>query len=68
MTKEQAMKYYRTQAAIAAVCNVSPRAVSLWKEQPPAEPQMRMHKDSGGKLKADISVLKFYRDLTEGVL
>lgn len=68
MKTSDVMKHYGTQRAIAEVVGVSSQAVALWKEYPPPLPQMRIHKDTKGKLKAEPAVLKFYRDLTEGVL
>lgn len=68
MKTEQAHKHYGSNQAIANVVGVTKQAVQLWKEYPPPEPQMRIHKNTGGKLKAEPAVLKFYRELTEGVL
>ncbi len=68
MKTADALKFFKTKAAVADASGVRPQAVGNWLEYPPREAQMRMHKTTAGKLAAEKHVLEFYRDLIEGVL
>ena len=69
MRTADAIKHFGgTKAAVADALGIRQPSVQNWGEFPPPEQQMRIHKVTTGKLKAERDVLTFYRELTEGVL
>ncbi len=56
MNIEQLTRHYGTQAKAAEAIEVTPQAVSKWKDQGaiPIEYQIRWEIESGGKVKADL--------------
>lgn len=68
MKTKDVFAFYKTKAAAADAAGVRPQAVTKWGDSPPAECQLRIQKNSHGKLKADIAVVKFYRELVEGII
>jgi len=56
MNVEQLTKHYGTQAAAAEAIDITPQAVSKWKDLGaiPIEYQIKWEVDSGGALKADL--------------
>ena len=67
MKTKDAIKHYKTKAAVADVCKVRPQAVAAWGEYPPDDKQAEMHCESKGKIKAEPSVIEKYRRLAEGM-
>jgi hypothetical protein len=53
MTKDQAVKHFGTQQALAAALGMSQGSVSLWKEYPPAIRQIQLEAITDGALKAE---------------
>jgi len=55
MTKGQALKYFRTQAALGAALGIGQTTVSMWGQYPPALRQIQIERLTKGKLKAEPS-------------
>ena len=58
MRKSEAIEFFGSQAAIARALGIEPPSVSLWAEDGvPVLRQLQLEALSGGKLRADPSIL-----------
>jgi hypothetical protein len=55
MTKDQAIRYFRTQAGLCRALGIRPASVSEWKHVP-ALRQLQLEIITNGKLKADRAI------------
>ena len=58
MTKEQAVRYFGTQKALADALDITQPSVAEWGEYPPELQQLRLHRLTNGELRAEREVLK----------
>ena len=55
MTTSEVVKHFGSKAAVAAVLEISPAAVSQWGVYPPELQQLRLEKITNGELKVSAS-------------
>lgn len=57
MTKDEAIKYFKTQAALGAALGCKQNTVSGWNEYPPDSRQLQIERVTLGALKAEPGCL-----------
>lgn len=60
MTKQQAIEFFGSQAAVAKALGIKQPSVAEWGLYPPEDRQLELHRLTGGKLAAEPSVLERY--------
>lgn len=55
MTKQEVVKAYGTELAVAKLLRITRQAVSRWRGEPPPLRQAQLHQISGGMLKISKS-------------
>lgn len=53
MRKEEAIKFYGSQSALALALGIAQASVAGWREYPPDKRQLQLERITGGKLKAE---------------
>lgn len=53
MLTEEAIRFYKSQSALARALGITQASVAGWGEYPPGGRQLQIEKDTKGKLKAE---------------